>query len=97
MFFTAHNLKSAWEGEVRMCLGENEMANVKRLVLSAETLAEVTQMQIFPYLAMWVTVVRGRSVQERFDRDHLCEPALQDHQDPISAQWDRLRFVLNDT
>lgn len=52
MFFTAHNLKSAWEGEVRMCLGENEMANVKRLVLSAETLAEVTQMQIFPYLAM---------------------------------------------
>lgn len=35
-----------------MCLGENETANVKRLKLSAETLAEVAQMQMFPYSAI---------------------------------------------
>lgn len=67
--------KPGWEGEVRMCLGENETANVKRLVLSAETLAEVAQMQMFPYSAMWVTCAgeeRSGKVWPRSPVSLLC-------------------------
>lgn len=59
------------------CVGENEMANVKHLVPSAETLADgdtETQMLI-PYSVSNESncCAEGgeRSRQERFDRDHL--------------------------